>query len=447
MTETTQQKKQRAKILTAVLATLLFLIFIYLDATITDDNILQGLKTIATSQAVLITDYFLIGGVGATFLNATLIFCFNLALVKLLKIEITGLIIASFFTVYGFSFFGKNIFNVLPFYLGGILYSYYDHTDFREVFPPISFSTALAPFVSEVAFRTDSHEVSYINAILLGIILGFIVTPLAKKLVEFHKGFNLYNLGFVGGIIGAVITAILKLYQFPIAPKSLISSRYDLFLRIICCALFFFLILIGFYLNGNSFQNLIKLFSDPGLKVDFVKKYGLGLTLINMGIMGFVGLIFVYLWGQPLNGPFLAGIFTTVGFSACGETVFNTIPILLGVSFGKFGTNTTEFTIILSGLFGTALAPIAGVYGFHWGIIAGWLHIAVVQSIGVVHGGLNLYNNGFAAGIVAGVLYPVIDVVATHTAKSKQVFMEKQKRFHEVLRMIREKEEKKSEEE
>ena len=38
---------------------------------------------------------------------------------------------------------------------------------------------------------------------------------------------------------------------------------------------------------------------------------------------------------------------------------------------------------------------------------------AVVQasaalSVGAVHGGLNLYNNGFAAGIVAAVLVPVI---------------------------------------
>ncbi|MEX1316789.1 MAG: DUF1576 domain-containing protein, partial [Synechococcaceae cyanobacterium] len=29
-------------------------------------------------------------------------------------------------------------------------------------------------------------------------------------------------------------------------------------------------------------------------------------------------------------------------------------------------------------------------------------------SVGSVHGGLNLYNNGFASGIVASVLVPVI---------------------------------------
>ncbi|MDR1831302.1 MAG: DUF1576 domain-containing protein [Fusobacteriaceae bacterium] len=445
--ELTEERKRRAAVLTIVLASLLLFLFAWLDVMVNDENILEGLKTIATSQAILITDYFLIGGVGATFLNATLIFAFNFALVKLLRVKISGIHLASFFTVYGFSFFGKNIFNILPFYLGGILYGYYDHTEFKEVFPAISFSTALAPFVSEVAFRVDGHETSYINALLLGIILGFIVTPLSKKLFEFHRGFNLYNLGFVGGIIGAVTTSILKLYKFNVTPRSLISTQYDLSLRIICMFLFFSLILIGFYLNGNSFRGYPALLKDSGYKADFVVKYGFGATLINMGVMGFIGLAFVYIWGMTLNGPFLAAIFTLVGFSAYGESIFNTIPILIGVSLGKYGTDTSTFTIILSALFATALAPIPGVYGAHWGIVAGWLHIAVVQSIGVVHGGLNLYNNGFAAGIVAGVLHPVMEVVASHREKSRNAYLQKQKELHEVLLLIRRREEEKENEE
>ncbi len=83
---------------------------------------------------------------------------------------------ASIFTVFGFSFFGKNILNILPFYLGGILYSLYEHVDFKEIFITISFASALAPFVSEVAFRVDTTDTSYLNAIALGILIGFIVT-------------------------------------------------------------------------------------------------------------------------------------------------------------------------------------------------------------------------------------------------------------------------------
>jgi hypothetical protein len=36
------------------------------------------------------------------------------------------------------------------------------------------------------------------------------------------------------------------------------------------------------------------------------------------------------------------------------------------------------------------------------------VHSSAATSVGSLHGGLNLYNNGFAAGIVAAVLVPVI---------------------------------------
>ncbi len=223
------------------------------------------------------------------------------------EIFITISFAASFFTVFGFSFFGKNILNIIPFYLGGILYSLYERIEFKEIFITISFASALAPFVSEVAFRVDTTETSYLNAIVLGIIIGFIVTPLASKMAGFHEGFNLYNLGFTGGILGAVITSILKLYKFQITPQRIISYEFDLALKLICTGVFLTLIIIGFFINGSSFDGYKKLLCDSGLKADYIKKYGYGVTFINMGIMGFVAMGFVMFLKQTLNGPLLAG--------------------------------------------------------------------------------------------------------------------------------------------
>lgn len=397
------------------------------------ENVLTGILKIITSQAILITDFLVIGGIGAAFLNAFLIFLFNFTLSRLLKVEITGLVVASFFTVFGFSFFGKNILNILPFYLGGILYSVFEHIDFKEIFVSVSFTSALAPFVSEVAFRVDTTDTSYINAIALGIIIGFISTPLAKKMASFHEGFNLYNLGFTGGILGAVITSILKLYNFPITPQRIISTEFDLALKIICASIFSTLIIIGFFINESSFKGYGEILKDSGLKSDFIKKYGFGLTFINMGIMGFVATGFVILIGETLNGPLLAGILTVVGFSAYGKHFKNTIPILVGVYLAGWGSSTNGFTIALSALFGTSLAPVAGVYGFVWGIIAGWLHLAVVQSIGTVHGGLNLYNNGFSAGIVASFLLPIMDMIKDHKDKERIKYLKRKKELYNAI--------------
>ena len=423
------QRMKEIEILTVALSMLILIFFI--SYVINEhENIFIGMYKIITSPAVLVTDFMEVGGIGAAFLNAILIFSFNFFLVKSFKVKINGLTIAAFFTVFGFSFFGKNILNILPFYLGGILYSIYTSTDFSEHIIPIAFSSALAPFVSSVAFYGDiSYETSYINAILIGVLIGFIVVPLARSLYDFHEGYDLYNLGFTAGILGSVIIAVLKLYHFEITPQFLLSIEYDSPLKILCSAAFTSLIIIGFYINDNSISGYFSLIKDDGYKSDFTQKYGYGLTFINMGIMGFISMGFVVITGQTFNGPVLAGVFTVVGFSANGKTVFNTIPVLIGVLLASLGSKGSIFTLAISGLFGTALAPISGVFGPIAGIIAGWLHLAVVQNVGLVHGGLNLYNNGFSAGIVAGFLLPIFNMITDNNNQRKMNIQKKHMNF------------------
>ena len=428
--------KKKINVLIIFLLSIFILTFSFLSFS-KNENIFSGLQSIVTSQAVLITDFLVIGGLGGTFFNAFFIFIFNFLLMKIFHIEIKGLVIASFFTVFGFSFFGKNIFNILPIYLGGILYSKYSHIPFRDLLVTLSFTSALAPFISEVAFKIDASQSSYLSAITLGAIIGFIVTPLSQKMYTFHEGFNLYNLGFTAGILGAVISGVMKAYDFVVTPRRIISTTYSNDLLILSLLAFSILFIIGFFLNNSSFKGYLTLIKDTGLGSDFVEKYGYALTFINMGLMGVISLIFVFLWGQTLNGPLLAGILTVVGFSAYGKHPLNCIPILLGVSFGSLGTQADSFTIVLSALFGTSLAPITGVYGWFWGLFAGWLHLSVAQSIGAIHGGMNLYNNGFSAGIVAAFLLPIMNTVASKKENNKQKYFEHRKTLYEAMKKFK----------
>ena len=57
---------------------------------------------------------------------------------------------------------------------------------------------------------------------------------------------------------------------------------------------------------------------------------------------------------------------------------------------------------------GGGLAPFAGRFGWKAGILAAFVHMSVVLNVGGLHGGLNLYNNGFSAGIVAMILLPIM---------------------------------------
>lgn len=424
------------------LRTIFSLIFacalLYIVLVIEHEDVFHGFLEIIKSPAILITDYLEIGGIGATFLNAFLVFSFNLFLMKILDVKIKGLAIAAFFMLFGFSFFGKNIFNILPFYLGGILYSKYANRDFREIIVTIFFTSALAPYVSAVAFKLDANKSSYIAAVALGVIIGFIVVPIAEKMAGFHEGYNLYNLGFTAGIMGAVISAILQAYNFEIVPQRVISERYHTYLVILCFICFVSFIAIGYIVNGNNFKGYGELLKDTGLKVDFVMKYGYGLTFINMGIMGFVSLLYVMLFKQPLSGPLLAGVLGVAGFGAYGKHIRNTVPILIGVAIGSIYSTDNYFLLVLSALFGTALAPIAGEYGVFWGIIAGWMHFAVTRTIGQVHGGLNLYNNGFSAGIVAGVMLPIMRMVGSIEDNRKKSYLIKKRGLYESMKAFKE---------
>jgi hypothetical protein len=53
------------------------------------------------------------------------------------------------------------------------------------------------------------------------------------------------------------------------------------------------------------------------------------------------------------------------------------------------------------------------------GVIAGFLHSSVALNVGIVYGGMNLYNNGFAGGIVAIFLVPVIHSFMSRRARAR----------------------------
>ena len=68
----------------------------------------------------------------------------------------------------------------------------------------------------------------------------------------------------------------------------------------------------------------------------------------------------------------------------------------------------------IAALFGTGLAPIAGHFGWIYGVIAGFIHASLVMQTGGPVGGVNLYNNGFSAGLIVTVMYPAITAIVRH---------------------------------
>jgi hypothetical protein len=292
------------------------------------------------------------------------------------------------------------------------LYGKYHHKPFKDLAYAAFFGTALAPVVTEIIFSTDSVPwVKVPLGIGISLAIGFILPPVSANLLKVHQGFSLYNMGFTAGIVGTIVVSLLNSYGIVPVPQMIWTKGNNLILGSYLGLMFLSMLIVGIHLTSNPLEKIRRIWASSGqLVTDFVIMEGFGASLINMGINGLIATLYILVVKGDLNGPTVGGILTIVGFSAFGKHPKNIIPIFLGVYLGTFGKhwNANDPSLQLAALFGTTLAPIAGKYGWSWGIIAGFVHSSAAQSVGVLHGGLNLYNNGFAAGIVATTLVPVI---------------------------------------
>ncbi len=376
-------------------------------------EIISGMKKIILTESILLSDYIILANPGASFFNSGTLMLICLIIVKKCKLDINGSIIAALFTVAGFAFFGKNVFNVWPVLAGVYLYTVLKKEHFNHFILVAFFGTALSPLVSLVSFGMGfDRPLGIILGICMGVIAGFVLPPLANHMVKFHQGYNIYNIGFTAGMVGTLFMALLRSFGLKNEAQYHVATNMNNSLGLFLIIMFISMISLGFIFNGFSFSGFKRLFSYSGrLVTDFVTNESFDISLINMGLMGVIATSYVLLVGGDINGPVIGGIFTIVGFAAFGKQPLNTIPILFGV-FLACQVQSIEVaspTALLAALFGTTLAPIAGKFGFLAGIFAAFMHTAMVMNVGYLHGGINLYNNGFAGGLVAAMLVPFLN--------------------------------------
>ncbi|MGB5809393.1 MAG: DUF1576 domain-containing protein [Polyangiales bacterium] len=377
-------------------------------------EVLRGIAEIVTTRDALLTDYFA-DGIGAGCVNAGLLMLCAAFIYHRSKAKITGSSVACLFLVLGFGLFGKNLVNIWSIVLGVYLYARFKGEPFGDHANTAFFGAALAPIFSEILFSTTlSLEVRLPLALATSLLIGFVLAPAAAQLFKAHMGFSLYNMGFTAGIVGTLIVALYKSYGFVPAPVMIWTTGNNVLLAGFLTMLFGSMIGIGYLLDPLLVPKLRRIIAEPGqAPTDFITLAGFGPVLANMGLTGLVGMAYVLAIGSDLNGPVIGAIFTIVGFASCGKHPRNIVPIMAGVFLGAVAKpwNPTDPGLVLAALFGTTLAPIAGRFGWHWGVVAGFFHSSAAMSVGVMHAGLNLYNNGFAAGLVASVLVPIILVV------------------------------------
>lgn len=374
---------------------------------------IRGFVQIQLHSGRLISDFIPIGGIGGTLINAALAAAVGLIIIVLLKVQLSGPTYAAIFTILGFGFFGKTPLNILPILFGVYLSSKLAGKMFREYIIIALFGTALGPLVSFIVFEFGFTGVSAVAAgIIAGTITGFLLPSIAVSMLHLHQGYNLYNIGLSCGFFALFAASLVKASGHQFESTMIWYDGGNPVVIWLIPVLSAVLILTGLISEKReSIKAFFEIQKIPGrLPSDFMDMSSLGGALINSGLVGIAGSLYIFFVDGDFNGAMLAGLLTIMGFGAFGTHLKNSWPIVLGVVISTllFGKELSSPGPLLAALFGTTLAPIAGQFGILTGIIAGFIHLIMVLQTGAWQGGINLYNNGFAGGLTAALIVAVI---------------------------------------
>ena len=362
-------------------------------------------------------------------MNASVLAACGLLLVRLQKVRLSGPTIAAILTIFGFGLFGKTPINAIPIVVGVAVAARIAEKPFREYILMALFGTTLGPLITALAFETGLPIAAALGlAAAGGIAAGILLPPVAIIMLRLHQGFSLYNIGLTGGFIGLFAASLLAASGAPINTSfvwnSDPSTGFAMFVPLVSLVL-----IIASLLNGpkTTFNDFIEITRLPGrLPSDFMSMVSVDGTLLNMGTIGLATWCYVLAVGGDFNGPVLGGIFTAIGFAAFGKHPRNSWPVVTGVVAAclVFGKELAAPGPLLAALFCLTLVPIAGEFGWKAGVIAGFLHLAMVERTGAWHLGINLYNNGFAGGLTATLMVAVIEWFRA-SRESRPAFMQR----------------------
>ena len=376
--------------------------------------LLTGFWAIQVNETGLITDLMAVGGVGAALLNAAVVLLLSTLLIRRMKLPFTGAAMACLFLMGGFSLLGKNLLNIAPIVAGGWLYALYRRESFVQYVYLTLYGTCLAPMVSFLLVRVRPGF-RWLAMGVCGLVIGFLLPSIARFTTRIHQGYNLYNVGFAAGILGLGIASVLKGFGIEFADGGGWSTEGHVLLCVLVSLLLLGLLISGVALGCRQWRGYRHVLHHSGRAVaDFVLLDGPGPALVNMALVGGIGfayLLALYPQGVRLNGPLVCCIFAMTGFGAFGKHPRNVLPVMAGAVLAALLLVAVPITspgVLLATLLCTCLAPIAGQFGWGWGMAAGFIHMTIVQNTSILHGGMNLYNNGFAAGLVCILLVPII---------------------------------------
>ena len=405
------------------------------------NTMFSGVWKIMTQTCKISTNYFALGGYAATFLNMGLVGLFCTGLCCLPGSKPNNVTTLGVLLTIGFGSWGMNLFNMIPTILGVVLYAAVKKEKLGAVSNAMLYSTGIAPLISDLLFRYPGVDYIGFNwlglgiGLFVGLIIGFFLPAGLAHAPAVHKGYDHYSAALPVGMTAFFLRAALYnvMLGWKIGDLGKLSTMGALDIaswnntNIFCFVLFGLCIVFALLLGckPKDYWNLMK---DSGHGVSFTTKYGYAPFLMNVGIFGMMIVGYFTLAGaidgrNVWTGMTFGIVFCMLATCNSGSHPRNVLPIMIGYLVTSFlfgwifkllGGEGYALTIgsqsILIGLcYANGLSPIAGKYGFGYGILAGGLHYLLVTAVPDMHGGFLLYNGGFTAALICLMFVPQLE--------------------------------------
>ena len=163
--------------------------------------------------------------------------------------------------------------------------------------------------------------------------------------------------------------------------------------------------------------------SRDALITDYFELTSYGAAFFNAAMVTGIAVLILMVLKMKFTGITMSVIFIIAGYSLWGKNPVNILPILIGTFLYAKSHGASVKRYIYTGLFGTCLAPFVtevvyilpfstGVnllFAIGAGILIGYILPPLSMHTASMHMGYNLYNVGFAAGVLAFVLVCVME--------------------------------------
>ena len=398
-----------------------------------------GLWEILTGTCKISTNYFAQGGFAATFLNMGLVGLFCTGLVSLPGAKPNNVTTLGVLLTIGFGSWGINPLNMIPTVLGVCLYCLMKKEKLGALSNAMLYSTGIAPLISDLLFRYPGTEYVGFNgvgialALFIGVIIGFFLPAGLAHAPNIHKGYDHYSAAVPIGMTAFFLRTVLYnvVLGWKIGDLGKLSTMAALdtvswpMTNIFCLVLFAGCIVVAFAM-GCKPKDYWQLLKDSGHGVSFTAKYGNAPFLMNVGVFGLMILAYFNLAGaidgvNVWTGMTFGIVFCMLATCNSGSHPGNVWSIMVGYMLtslvfgwlfrgeGDFALTIGNQSILIGLCYANGLSPVAGKYGFPYGILAGGLHYLLVTAVPDMHGGFCLYNGGFTAALICLLLVPQLE--------------------------------------